>query len=118
MDSVTPAGSASRSTEPPDAPAYSAEMLAAAHRMNRERLRFALPATVLSLGGYVLIAALTGFTSLLDHKVHGELSWTLFLMMLLVPLVWALALAYRRRADRWDAMAAELRTSVTGEDAR
>jgi uncharacterized membrane protein (DUF485 family) len=119
MDNANPA-TAEPPRVTPAAPAYTPEMLAAAQRMTLERLRFAIPAVLVSLGAYVAIAAVTGFTTVLNHKVHGELSWTLFLMMLLVPLVWGLTLAYRRQADRWDALAASLRseTGVAQEEGR
>jgi uncharacterized membrane protein (DUF485 family) len=110
MDNINPAAEAAARAQ---APAYSPEVLAAAQQVTRERLRFAVPAAAVSLGAYVGIAALTGFTDVLGTKVHGAMSLTLLLLMLLVPLVWGLTLAYRRQADRWDALTAEIRRSTS-----
>lgn len=84
----------------------------AAGGLVRERLRFALPTVAISLGAYVAIAVLTGFTDVLATPIAGVASLALLLLMLLVPLTWLIALAYRRRADRWDALAAEIRRSA------
>lgn len=88
------------------------ELVAAADRLVRERLRFGIPAAAIGLGAYVTIAALTGFTDVLEVPVAGAMSLALLMLMLLVPLAWGLALLYRRRADRWDAAAAAIRESA------
>jgi uncharacterized membrane protein (DUF485 family) len=68
----------------------------------RELRRFALPATVISFGGYLVISALAGFTHVLDVRIGGALSLTLLLLILLFPLVWVLAAVHGRRIARRD----------------
>lgn len=88
----------------------------AAERLVRERLRFSIPVAVLGLGAFIVISALAGFTDALAPPVIAPMSLNLLLLMLLVPYVWVLALLYRRRADRWDARAAEIRATTWWED--
>lgn len=97
---------------PPRTPP-SPELVAAANGLIRERLRFGVPVAAIGLGFYLATAALAGFTGLLAVDVAGPVSATLLLLMLVVPLVWGLTLLYRRRADRWDARAAEIRAEYS-----
>jgi uncharacterized membrane protein (DUF485 family) len=69
----------------------------------RELRTFALPATVISFGGYLVISALAGFTHVLDVHVGGALTLTLLLLILLFPLVWILAAVHGRRVARREA---------------
>ncbi|OLM18242.1 MULTISPECIES: DUF485 domain-containing protein [unclassified Pseudonocardia] len=93
------------------------ELVAAADGLVRERLRFGIPITVVGLGFYLVVAATAGFTGVLHGELGGGMSATLLLLMLLIPLVWVLTLLYRRRADRWDARAEQIRAEFA-EDLR
>ncbi|NKQ53196.1 DUF485 domain-containing protein [Amycolatopsis sp. K13G38] len=76
-------------------------------RLVRARNRFALPATVLGFGAYLLVIVLSGFTKVLSGAAVGVLSWTFLLTALIFPLVWLLSALYMRRAAGWDALAAQ-----------
>ncbi|WP_181780701.1 DUF485 domain-containing protein [Pseudonocardia pini] len=71
----------------------------------RSRNRFAVPATILGFGAYLVVIVLSGFTTLLNGKAIGQLSWTFVLTVLIFPLVWLLCGLYIRRATRWDELA-------------
>jgi uncharacterized membrane protein (DUF485 family) len=72
----------------------------------RSRTRFAVPASIIAFGAYLLVIVLSGFTPWLDGKVVGQVSWTFLLTALIFPLVWLLCGLYTRRAARWDELAA------------
>jgi uncharacterized membrane protein (DUF485 family) len=72
----------------------------------RSRNRFAVPASIVAFGAYLVVIAVSGFTPWLNGKVFGQVSWTFLLTALIFPLVWLLCGLYTRRAARWDELAA------------
>ncbi|GAA1840128.1 hypothetical protein GCM10009836_19270 [Pseudonocardia ailaonensis] len=89
-------------TPPPEDPAPSAELVAAARTLSAERLRFAVPACLVSFGGFVVITVLAGFTTVLNVTVVGPLNLLTLLMVLGFPVVGVCAVLYSRRAAEWD----------------
>ncbi|MPY80166.1 MAG: DUF485 domain-containing protein [Actinophytocola sp.] len=74
----------------------------------RSRNRFMIPAAALAVGGYLVLIALSGFTSVLNGTVVGPVTWTWLLTALIFPLVWLFSSLYRRRAARWDELAEQV----------
>ncbi|WP_344417855.1 DUF485 domain-containing protein [Pseudonocardia ailaonensis] len=92
----------------------SPELESHAAALARARLRFAVPVCLLSFGGFLVITALAGFTSVLDAPVAGPLNWLFLLILLSFPAVGLCAWLYHRHAVRWDARTAEI-IARTGE---
>jgi uncharacterized membrane protein (DUF485 family) len=90
----------------PSAP--SPELVAAARTISAERLRFAVPACLVSFGGFVVITVLAGFTNVLNVTVVGPLNLLTLLMVLGFPVVGVCAVLYSRRAAGWDRRTAEV----------
>lgn len=82
-------------------------LLAAASDLSRQRLAFAIPAILVSFGGFVVITILTGFTDVLEVTVIGPITLLVLLLALGFPLVGVCAYLYSRQAARWDVMTTE-----------
>lgn len=90
------------------------ELISAAHELSRERLAFAIPACLISFGGFTLITVLAGFTNLLNVHVVGPLTLVFVLLLLMFVVVGVLAYCYSRVAARWDSRTEELLGSHGG----
>lgn len=80
----------------------------------RSRNRFMVPTAAVGFGGYLVVIALSGFTTALNGTVFGPVTWTWLLTALIFPLVWLFSSLYRRRAARWDELAEQAGRSADG----
>lgn len=92
----------------PDSDGPPPELVAAAGALTRERLRFAIPVSVLTLGAFLALTAVAGFTTVLNVQVAGPVTLFTVLMVLGFPVVGVCAFVYTRRAADWDRRTAEV----------
>jgi uncharacterized membrane protein (DUF485 family) len=100
-----------RSDGPPPA------LVAAASTLTRERLRFAVPVCLLTLGVFLALTVVAGFTTVLNVQVAGPVTLFTLLMVLGFPVVGVCAYVYTRKAAEWDRRTAEVLASVGADSA-
>lgn len=93
------------------------ELVAAASTLTRERLRFAIPVCLTTLGAFLAITILAGFTTVLNVQVLGPVTLFTVLMVLGFPVVGVCAFVYTRRAAQWDIRTAEVLAAARQERA-
>ncbi|MDL5158880.1 DUF485 domain-containing protein [Actinomycetospora termitidis] len=102
----------------PDAPPPSAAAVIATPAFGelvRGRRSFALTATAVGFGAYLLLIVVSGFTEALRAPFFGFASWTFVLTAVIFPLVWLLCGLYVRRAATWDRLAEQALVEAAGE---
>jgi uncharacterized membrane protein (DUF485 family) len=88
------------------------ELVAAAEQLTRERLAFAIPACLVTFGGFIVITLLAGFTDVLNVHVLGPITLLFVLLVAMFPIVGVFAYRYSRVAARWDARTDQLLRSA------
>jgi uncharacterized membrane protein (DUF485 family) len=96
-------------------PGPAPELVTAARALTRERLRFSAPVGLATLGVFLVITVVAGFTTILNVQVIGPVTLFTALMVLGFPVVGLFAYAYTRRAAAWDDRTAEVLAAALAE---
>ena len=81
------------------------------HRLLHEKRRFVVPATAFFIVYYFALPVLVGyFPGLMSRKVSGPLNIAYLFALSQFLMAWVVAWLYVRAAERFDRLAAELKT--------
>ncbi|MFJ8260727.1 DUF485 domain-containing protein [Rummeliibacillus sp. NPDC094406] len=68
----------------------------------KKKTGFILPISILFLGLYILLPILTSFTSVLDGKAIGDITWVWIYSLGLFIMTWILCMTYVKKAASFD----------------
>lgn len=82
------------------------------HQLMREKNRFIVPAIIFSLIFYFTLPVLTSYTTILNTKIVGDITWAWTFAFSQFIMTWTLCVLYSRRARRFDALVRQLKEEV------
>lgn len=68
----------------------------------KKKNKFIVPISVLFLGLYILLPILTSFTTVLDGKAFGDITWVWIYSIGLFIMTWVLCMTYVKKAASFD----------------
>lgn len=68
----------------------------------KKKNKFIVPISILFLGLYILLPILTSFTSALDGKAFGDITWVWIYSLGLFVMTWVLCMTYVKKAASFD----------------
>lgn len=68
----------------------------------KKKNAFIVPISILFLGLYILLPILTSFTSVLDGKAIGDITWVWLYSVGLFIMTWILSMTYVKKANSFD----------------
>lgn len=74
----------------------------------QKKVQFVVPIMVIFFVSYFLLPILTGYTSILEVKAIGWITWTWIYSLGLFVMVWVFAMMYVKKAATFDQMADEI----------
>ncbi|BBU39385.1 DUF485 domain-containing protein [Aeribacillus pallidus] len=74
----------------------------------QKKRNFIVPIIIVFLITYFLLPILTGYTSILEHKAIGWITWTWLYSLGLFVMVWVFATMYVKKAETFDQLAEEI----------
>jgi uncharacterized membrane protein (DUF485 family) len=78
------------------------ERTSAFQELVRSKKAFILPATIFFLIFYFTLPVLTAFTTVLNAKAFGPISWAYVYAFAQFAMTWILSHLYLSRANKWD----------------
>lgn len=82
------------------------------HQLMREKNRFIIPAIIFSLIFYFALPILTSYSTVLNTKVVGDITWAWMFAISQFIMTWTLCVLYSRRARKFDALVKQLKEEV------
>lgn len=68
----------------------------------KKKNKFIVPISIIFLGLYILLPILTSFTSALDGKAFGDITWVWIYSIGLFIMTWVLCMTYVKKAASFD----------------
>ena len=94
------------------------ERTSAFKELVRSKKAFIIPATVFFLVFYFGLPVLAGFTTLLNGRAIGSITWAYVYAFAQFAMTWILMHLYVSRANRWDALVDRARHEATEGEVR
>ena len=91
------------------------ERTSAFKELVRSKKAFIIPATIFFLIFYFGLPVLAGFTTLLNGRAIGSITWAYVYAFAQFAMTWIIMHLYVSRANRWDALVDRARHEATGE---
>ncbi len=89
------------------------ERTSAFNELVRSKKAFTIPATIFFLVFYFGLPVLAGFTTLLNGRAIGSITWAYVYAFAQFAMTWILMHLYVSRANRWDALVDRARHEAT-----
>jgi uncharacterized membrane protein (DUF485 family) len=70
-----------------------------------EKKKFIIPVTIFFFCFYFALPVLTSYTSVLNHKFIGSITWAWVFAFLQFVMTWVLCMLYSKKATRFDELA-------------
>lgn len=70
-----------------------------------EKKKFIIPVTIFFFCFYFALPILTSYSTILNHKFIGSITWAWVFAFLQFVMTWALCMIYSKKAARFDALA-------------
>ena len=74
----------------------------------KEKKKFILPFTLFFLVFYFALPIMTSYTSVLNHKFYGHITWAWVFAFAQFVMTWALCMIYSKKAVRFDKLSNEV----------
>ncbi|OIK11860.1 hypothetical protein BIV60_17280 [Bacillus sp. MUM 116] len=78
---------------------------AAFQKLLSEKKRFIVPVTIFFFCFYFALPILTSYTTVLNHKFIGSITWAWVFAFLQFIMTWGLCILYSKKAAKFDEMA-------------
>ncbi|MDR6121966.1 uncharacterized membrane protein (DUF485 family) [Bacillus sp. SLBN-46] len=73
-----------------------------------EKKKFIIPITIFFFCFYFALPILTSYTTVLNHKFIGSITWAWVFAFLQFVMTWVLCMLYSKKAARFDELAAQV----------
>jgi uncharacterized membrane protein (DUF485 family) len=73
-----------------------------------EKKKFIIPLTIFFFCFYFALPILTSYTTILNHKFIGSITWAWVFAFLQFVMTWVLCMLYSKKAARFDELAKEV----------
>lgn len=94
------------------------ERTSAFQELSRKRRAFIIPATIFFLVFFFGLPILAAFTSVLNGRAIGPLTWAYVYGFAQFAMTWILMHLYVSRANKWDRLAEQARREAAEEEVR
>ena len=91
------------------------EETASFRELMRRKRAFLVPTVVFVILFFIMLPVLSIFTTALNGKVVGAISWAYLYAFAQFFLAWIVTFIYWRKANRWDELARRAREEASGE---
>jgi len=81
---------------------------AAFQKLLSEKKKFIIPITIFFFCFYFALPILTSYTSILNHKFIGSITWAWVFAFLQFVMTWGLCMLYSKKAAKFDKLADEV----------
>jgi len=91
------------------------ERTSAFQELTRSRKAFIIPATIFFLAFFMGLPLLSAFTTVLNARAVGPLTWAYVYGFAQFAMTWILMHLYVSRANKWDSLVDQARQEAAGE---
>ncbi|MCM3728291.1 DUF485 domain-containing protein [Neobacillus cucumis] len=81
---------------------------AAFQKLLSEKKKFIIPITIFFFCFYFALPILTSYSTILNHKFIGSITWAWVFAFLQFVMTWGLCMLYSKKAAKFDALANEV----------
>jgi len=81
---------------------------AAFQKLLSEKKKFIIPVTIFFFCFYFALPILTSYSTILNHKFFGSITWAWVFAFLQFVMTWGLCMLYSKKAARFDELANEV----------